>query len=152
MVAIKLLNLHQKGPSRSFIDECNALRSIRHRNILKIITACSSIDHQGNDFKALVFEYMSNGSLYQWLHSSDEEQHRNKKLSLMQRLNIAIDVASALYYLHHDCETPIIHCDLKPTNVLLDDDMTAHVGDSGLARFLFEASNSLSKNKPSQLD
>ncbi|KAK2657042.1 hypothetical protein Ddye_010094 [Dipteronia dyeriana] len=98
IVAIKLLNLQQQGASRSFIDECNALRSIRHRNILRIITVCSSIDHQGNDFKALVFEFLSNGSLDQWQHPSDEDKRRNKKLSLIQRLNIAIGVAYLLLH------------------------------------------------------
>ncbi|KAJ4702658.1 putative Receptor-kinase [Melia azedarach] len=148
IVAIKVLKLQQPGALKSFIDECNALKNIRHRNILRTITACSSVDHEGNDFKCLVFEYMSNGCLDQWLHPSAEEHNHIKKLSLMQRLNIAIDVASALDYLHHYCETPIAHCDLKPSNVLLDEDMTAHVGDFGLAKFLFEASNSSTKNHP----
>ena len=62
-------------------------------------------------------------------------------MSLVQRLNIVIDVASALDYLHHHCETSIVHCDMKPNNVLLDEDLVAHVGDFGLARFLLEASN-----------
>ncbi|KAG5253333.1 LRR receptor serine/threonine-protein kinase [Salix suchowensis] len=146
IVAIKIINLLQKGASKSFIDECNALRSIRHRNLLKIITVCSSVDHQGNDFKGLVFEFMSNGNLDQWLHPASEEQNRTRKLSFTQRLNIAFDVASALDYLHHHCETTIVHCDLKPSNVLLDDDMTAHVGDFGLAKLLSEASRSLSIN------
>ncbi|XP_060674123.1 probable LRR receptor-like serine/threonine-protein kinase At3g47570 isoform X2 [Ziziphus jujuba] len=147
IVAIKVLNLQLQGASRSFLDECNALRSIRHRNLLKIITACSSIDHQGNDFKSLVFEFMANGSLEQWLHPRDNDEHLNKRLSLIQRLNIAIDVASALGYLHHDCETPIVHCDLKPSNVLLDEDMVSHVGDFGLAKLLFEASDNPSKSQ-----
>nr|XP_048323066.1 probable LRR receptor-like serine/threonine-protein kinase At3g47570 [Ziziphus jujuba var. spinosa] len=141
IVVIKVLNLQQQGASRSFLDECNALRSIRHRNLLKVITACSSIDHQGNDFKSLVFEFMASGSLEQWLHPRDNGEHLNKRLSLIQRLNISIDVASALGYLHHDCETPIVHCDLKPSNVLLDEDMVSHVGDFGLAKFLFEATD-----------
>ncbi|KAB1224326.1 hypothetical protein CJ030_MR2G025970 [Morella rubra] len=83
---------------------------------------------------------MSNGSLDQWLHPKDDEQHESKRLSFMQRLNIAIDVACALEYLHRNCQTPIVHCDIKPSNILLDEDLVAHVGDFGLAKFLFEAS------------
>ena len=54
-------------------------------------------------------------------------------------MNISIDVANALDYLHHHCQTLVIHCDLKPSNVLLDDEMIGHVGDFGLARLLFDA-------------
>ncbi|PQQ18674.1 putative LRR receptor-like serine/threonine-protein kinase [Prunus yedoensis var. nudiflora] len=147
IVAVKVLNLQQEGASKSFVDECKALRSKRHRNLLLIITVCSSIDDQGNDFKSLVFEFMENGSLDAWLYPRDEEQSRITRLNIMERLNIAIDVASALEYLHHRCETPIVHCDLKPSNVLLDEDMVAHVGDFGLARFLLEASDNSSKNQ-----
>ncbi|KAH1242034.1 hypothetical protein AAZX31_07G138800 [Glycine max] len=144
IVAVKVLNLQQRGASRSFIDECHVLRSIRHRNLLKIITAISGVDHQGNDFKALVFEYMPNGSLEDWLHPVNNVQTQTKKLTFIQRLNIAIDVACALEYLHHFCETPIVHCDIKPSNVLLDNDLVAHVGDFGLATFLFEESSKFS--------
>ncbi|XP_068318952.1 probable LRR receptor-like serine/threonine-protein kinase At3g47570 [Pyrus communis] len=153
VVAVKVLNLQQQGASKSFIDECKALRSIRHRNLLKIITACSSIDNQGKDFKSLVFEYMANGSLDLMLYPRYEEESPSKRMSFMQRLNIIIDVASALDYLHHHCETAIIHCDLKPSNVLLGEDMVAHVGDFGLARFLFETSDdpSFSQTMSSQL-
>ncbi|XP_073109556.1 probable LRR receptor-like serine/threonine-protein kinase At3g47570 [Elaeis guineensis] len=129
IVAVKVLNLQRYGASRSFMAECRALRNIRHRNLVKIFTSCSSIDHHGNDFKALVFEFMPNGSLEEWLHPKAREDHQSRSLSLIQRLNIAIDVASALEYLHHLGSTPIVHCDLKPSNVLLDNDLTAHVGD-----------------------
>ncbi|KAH9606355.1 hypothetical protein KSS87_023345 [Heliosperma pusillum] len=129
-VAVKVLNLQHRGASKSFIAECNTLRNIRHRNLVGIITACSSIDFQRNDFKALIYEFMPNGSLDQWLHGV------HGSMNLAQRVDVAIDVAHALSYLHHECETPIVHCDLKPSNILLDNDMVAHVGDFGLARFL----------------
>ncbi|XP_023528721.1 putative receptor-like protein kinase At3g47110 [Cucurbita pepo subsp. pepo] len=139
VVAVKVLNLQQRGASKSFVDECKALTSIRHRNLLKIRTSCSSTDEKGNEFKALVFDFMSNGNLDCWLHPTDIE--KGQRLSIIQRLNISIDVANALDYLHNHCETPIVHCDLKPSNVLLDDDMVAHVGDFGLARFILEGAN-----------
>ncbi|XP_047319921.1 putative receptor-like protein kinase At3g47110 isoform X2 [Impatiens glandulifera] len=131
-VAIKVLNLVNRGAMRSFMAECKALKDIRHRNLVKIITCCSSIDFQGNEFKALVYELLVNGNLEKWLHPSQETSRL--EFNLPQRLSVAIDVASALDYLHFQCETPIIHCDLKPSNILLDQQMVAHVGDFGLAR------------------
>ncbi|KAJ1431192.1 Serine/threonine-protein kinase, active site [Sesbania bispinosa] len=136
IVAVKVLNLQKKGAHKSFIAECNALKSIRHRNLVKILTCCSSTDYKGQEFKALVFDYMKNGSLEQWLHPGKVDFEHPRTLDLYQRLNIINDVASALHYLHHECEQPILHCDLKPSNVLLDDDMVAHVSDFGIARLV----------------
>ncbi|XXG41488.1 hypothetical protein AAC387_Pa01g1934 [Persea americana] len=146
-MAVKVLNLQHRGASKSFIAECQVLRNVRHRNLLKVLTVCASIDSKGNDFKALVFEYMVNGNLEQWLHPDiDDEQHQSKNLNRIQRLNIAIDVASTLSYLHTFCEKPIVHCDLKPSNVLLDDVMNGHVGDFGLASFISKLTSSCSQN------
>uniref|UniRef100_A0A6I9QMZ4 Probable LRR receptor-like serine/threonine-protein kinase At3g47570 n=2 Tax=Elaeis guineensis var. tenera TaxID=51953 RepID=A0A6I9QMZ4_ELAGV len=138
-VVVKVFKLQQLGAVKSFVAECDALRIIKQRNLVKIITLCSSADFRGYDFKALVFEFMPNGSLDEWLHPRISEQRMANSLNLLQRLNIAIDVAEAMDYLHHNCQPPVVHCDLKPRNVLLDADMVAHVGDFGLAKILCEA-------------
>lgn len=90
---------------------------------------------------------MVNGSLEEWLHSDHDQRH----LNLIQRVDIAIDVANALDYLHNHSHTTIVHCDLKPTNVLLDDNMIARVGDFGLARLLPNASHPFSSDQTSTI-
>ncbi|KAJ1431193.1 Serine/threonine-protein kinase, active site [Sesbania bispinosa] len=146
VVAIKVLNLQKKGAHKSFIAECDALKNIRHRNLVKILTCCSSTDYKGQEFKALVFEYMNNGSLESWLHPTIENIDQLKSLNLEQRFSIISNVALAVHYLHYECEEPVIHCDLKPSNVLLDECMVAHVGDFGLARFLSSVGVSLKQS------
>ncbi|TYI85178.1 hypothetical protein E1A91_D05G421800v1, partial [Gossypium mustelinum] len=138
VIAVKVLNLLNRGASRSFLAECEALKNIRHRNLVKILTAISGFDYQGNDFKALIYEFMANGSLDNWLHPSVgmNELETTRNLSFYQRVNVAIDVAHALEYLHHHCETSIIHCDLKPSNILLDEEMVGHISDFGLAKIV----------------
>ncbi|CAN0899406.1 Probable LRR receptor-like serine/threonine-protein kinase At3g47570 [Linum grandiflorum] len=150
-VAVKVFNLGGRGASKSFIAECEALRNIRHRNLMKIVTVCSSVDYHGNDFKAVIYEYFANGSLEEWLHPQESSNSCDfpRRLTFLQRLNVAIDVASALDYLHHQCQVPLAHCDVKPSNILLDKDMTAHVGDFGLARFLTSLSEPSSAGQTS---
>ncbi|XP_048130140.1 probable LRR receptor-like serine/threonine-protein kinase At3g47570 [Rhodamnia argentea] len=148
-IAVKVLNLTRHGALKSFKAECETLKHIKHRNLLKILTVCSSTDYKGNLFKALVYEFMVNGSLEEWLHpnpASNDVHGHLKTLNLIQRVNISIDVASALDYLHNQCESPIIHCDLKPSNVLLDADMVGHVGDFGLAKIVLESTSDTRAN------
>ncbi|CAN6703335.1 unnamed protein product [Malus baccata var. baccata] len=124
-VAVKIFDLQLEGAFKSFERECEMLSNIRHRNLIKIISCCSQLD-----FKALVLNYMPNGSLEKWLYS------HNSSFNILNRLNIMVDVALALEYLHHGYSVPIVHCDLKPSNILLDDDMAAHVADFGIAKLL----------------
>ncbi|PHT82841.1 hypothetical protein T459_11284 [Capsicum annuum] len=126
-IAVKVFNLQLDAAFKSFDTECEVLRSLRHRNLVKVITSCSNLD-----FKALVLEYMANGSLEKYLYS------HNYFLDTKQRLSIMIDVACALEYLHHGCSLPVIHCDVKPSNVLLDEDMVAHLSDFGISKLLGE--------------
>ncbi|KAG8378358.1 hypothetical protein BUALT_Bualt08G0129100 [Buddleja alternifolia] len=126
-VAIKVFNVQLEGASKSFDTECKILSSVRHRNLVRIIGFCCN-----TDFKALILAYMPNGSLEEWLC------YECCCLDLLQRLNIAVDVALALEYLHHGYTFPIVHCDIKPSNVLLDEDMIAHVSDFGLSKLFDE--------------
>ncbi|KAJ3686391.1 hypothetical protein LUZ61_015555 [Rhynchospora tenuis] len=87
---------------------------------------------------------MPNGNLEKWLHPKSNSE----TLTLAQMICIASDVASALEYLHDGCGNPIIHCDVKPSNILLDHAMTAHVSDLGIAEFFVHATEK-SKNSTS---
>ncbi|KAL3849196.1 hypothetical protein ACJIZ3_011078 [Penstemon smallii] len=123
--AIKVFDLDVQDSFKSFDTECQIMCSLRHRNLVKVITSCSNLD-----FKALVLEYMPNGNLEKWIYSP------NYSLNIGQRLGIMIDVASAIEYLHQGYSSPVVHCDLKPSNILLDEDMLGRVGDFGIAKLL----------------
>ncbi|GLJ17413.1 hypothetical protein SUGI_0302860 [Cryptomeria japonica] len=128
IVAIKALNLQNEEANKSFNTECKVLGRIRHRNLVKIISAFS---YPG--FKGLVLQFASNGSLEKHLHP-DKDDHEFSTLGFSDCLSIAVDVAHGMEYLHHDCPLQIVHCDLKPSNVLLDAKMTALVTDFGICR------------------
>ncbi|GLJ15117.1 hypothetical protein SUGI_0247190 [Cryptomeria japonica] len=129
-IAVKVLNLQAEQVHSSFKAECNVLKKVRHRNLVRIITSCSN-----PEFKGLVYEFMPNGSLENNLYPEREDgEDEVCELGLKTRLHIATDVALAMEYLHHDSSFKVVHCDLKPSNVLLDEDMTGHVTDFGIAR------------------
>ncbi|XP_055800624.1 receptor kinase-like protein Xa21 [Solanum dulcamara] len=125
VVAIKVLDLENEQVCRRFDTECEVMRNVRHRNLVPVITTCSS-----DYIRAFVLRYMPNGSLENWLYREDCH------LNLHQRVAVMLDAAMAIEYLHHGNVTPIVHCDLKPANVLLDEDMVARVGDFGISKIL----------------
>ncbi|KAF0901973.1 hypothetical protein E2562_011803 [Oryza meyeriana var. granulata] len=129
-VAVKVLDPKTGGEvSRSFKRECEVLRRTRHRNLVRVVTTCSQ-----PDFHALVLPLMRNGSLESRLYPRDGRPGRG--LGLAQLVAVASDVAEGLAYLHHYAPVRVVHCDLKPSNVLLDDDMTAVVADFGIAKLV----------------
>lgn len=126
-IAVKVLDLKAAEMiSGTFKRECQILRRTRHRNLIRIITICSK-----PDFKALVLPLMSNGSLERHLYPSHGLSHG---LNLIQLVSICSDVAEGMAYLHHHSPVRVVHCDLKPSNILLDDDLTALVADFGISR------------------
>ncbi|KAL8511522.1 hypothetical protein ACS0TY_018067 [Phlomoides rotata] len=135
VIAVKVFSQHSEAAFNNFGVECEVLRNIRHRNLTKVLTSCSN-----EEFKALVLEYMPNADLEKWLYS------HNYFLDVRRRLDIMIDVASALEYLHHGYSTPIVHCDLKPSNVLLDEEMVAHVSDFGISKLLGDEQSTVLTN------
>ncbi|GLJ20926.1 hypothetical protein SUGI_0381990, partial [Cryptomeria japonica] len=131
-IVVKVLNLQDENVLQTFSRECNVLKRVRHRNVIKIISACSNLD-----FKALVLPFMSNGNLERWLYPKGGNDCR---INISSRLRIAKEIAQGLTYLHHHCFEQVVHCDLKPCNVLLRDDMTPYIADFGITKLLFRNS------------
>eukprot|EP01018_Ginkgo_biloba_P012586 Gb_34148 [translate_table: standard] len=135
VVAIKVLRSSNRDEANENFDiESKTLSKVKHPNLVKIINLCST-----PEFKALVLQFMPNGSLDKhlyWQNAENSQDGKSQELSLKIRFSILREVAGAISYLHHECAPPIVHCDLKPQNVLLDESMTAHVADFGIARLI----------------
>ncbi|PPS05411.1 hypothetical protein GOBAR_AA15250 [Gossypium barbadense] len=119
---------------------------------VKVLTTILCFGYQGNGFKALVYEFMENGSLEDWLHRSIgmHELETTRKFNFFQRVNVAIDVAHALEYLHHHGETLIIHCDIKST-IFYSMRNGCHISDFNLEKIFFEDKLNYSTNQFSSL-
>ncbi|KAK4419917.1 Receptor protein-tyrosine kinase CEPR1 [Sesamum alatum] len=135
-VAVKSISNARKSDRRlekEFRAEIQTLGNIRHYNIVKLFCYIS-----GKDLKLLVYQYLENKSLDQWLHGNKREASStgNSSLDWPMRLHIAIGVAQGLSYMHHDCSPPIIHRDIKSSNILLDSEFNAKIADFGLAKLL----------------
>ncbi|KAH1215241.1 Rust resistance kinase Lr10 [Glycine max] len=131
-VAIKMLH-KAKGNGQDFISEIATIGRIHHQNVVQLIGYCV----EGSK-RALVYEFMPNGSLDKFIFPKDGNIH----LTYDEIYNIAIGVARGIAYLHHGCEMKILHFDIKPHNILLDETFTPKVSDFGLAK-LYPIDNSI---------
>ncbi|KAK1361196.1 putative serine/threonine-protein kinase [Heracleum sosnowskyi] len=126
-VAIKKL-VFNNAKSMDFIQEVEAMWCIRHKNMVKLIGYCTE-----GTYKMLVYEYVDNGNLQHWLHGTLGDV---STLTWNTRMNIILGIVKCLVYLHEDTEPPIVHQNLKSSNILVDRQWNPKVSDFGLSKLL----------------
>ncbi|CAA2983075.1 G-type lectin S-receptor-like serine threonine-kinase RLK1 [Olea europaea subsp. europaea] len=124
VIAVKKLHKMATEGEQEFKAEVNSISSTNHKNLVQLLGYCE----EGQNW-VLVYEFMSNGSLAKLLFE-------NSRPNWYKRIQIAFATARGICYLHEECKNQIIHCDIKPQNVLLDDSFTAKISDFGLAKLL----------------
>ncbi|XP_073143772.1 G-type lectin S-receptor-like serine/threonine-protein kinase At2g19130 [Henckelia pumila] len=127
VIAVKKLESIVQG-EKQFRTEVSTIGTIQHVNLVRLRGFCSEADK-----KLLVYDYMENGSLDTHLFNLKET---SKLLDWTTRYQIALGIARGLSYLHEKCRDCIIHCDIKPENILLDAEFCPKVADFGLAKLM----------------
>ncbi|CAM6080159.1 unnamed protein product [Sphagnum tenellum] len=130
-VAVKRLSSTSHQGAVEFCNEVDLLSTVHHKNLVSLIGYC-----QQDKERILIYEYMPNGTLRESLYGT--ERALENPLNWKTRLNIALNAAQGLEYLHKSCKHPIIHRDVKSSNILLSTDMVAKVADFGLSKITME--------------
>ena len=123
-VAVKNLDRLAQERENEFKTEASIIAMTHHKNLVRLLGFCDEGPH-----KLLVYEFMSNGTLASFLFGDSRPDWK-------KRMGLAFGIARGIMYLHEECSTQIIHCDIKPQNILLDDSFTARISDFGLAKLL----------------
>ncbi|KAL8093235.1 hypothetical protein AgCh_035213 [Apium graveolens] len=124
IVAVKKIDRLLQDGAKEFQTEVNVIAQTHHKNLVRLVGYCKEGEH-----RLLVYEYMVNGTLAELIFGS-------VKPSWTVRNHIALGIAKGLAYLHEECSTSIIHCDIKPQNILLDGYYNARISDFGLAKLM----------------
>ncbi|KAI3863556.1 hypothetical protein MKW92_011881 [Papaver armeniacum] len=123
-IAVKRLDKVLQQGEKEFKTEVQVIGQTHHKNLVRLLGFCEEGQH-----RLLIYEFMSNGSLANHLFGTSKPEWN-------RRVQIAFGISRGLVYLHEECSTQIIHCDIKPQNILLDDSFTARISDFGLAKLL----------------
>ncbi|KAI7739814.1 hypothetical protein M8C21_024278, partial [Ambrosia artemisiifolia] len=128
LVAVKVLN-SSKATGKEFINEVASIGRISHINVVSLLGFCSN-----NHKRALIYEFMPNGSLEKYINHGRDSQKSSKQLEVMKLYEVALGIARGLDYMHRGCNPRILHLDIKPHNILLDDKFCPKIADFGLAK------------------
>ncbi|XP_062081742.1 probable receptor-like protein kinase At5g18500 [Humulus lupulus] len=127
-VAVKKILNNVGQAEKEFRVEVEAIGHVRHKNLVRLLGYCVEGIH-----RMLVYEYVNNGNLEQWLHGA---MRQHGYLTWEARIKVLLGTAKALAYLHEAIEPKVVHRDIKSSNILIDDDFNAKVSDFGLAKLL----------------